>query len=552
MTPETPHKTHFIRNIIDEDLASGKHKTIGTRFPPHPNGYLHIGHAKAICLSFGLALDYHGTCHLRYDDTNPEREEVEFMRAIERDIQWLGFHWSGPVLYTSSYFETLYQLALKLIREGKAYVCSLSAEEVKRYRGSLTQPGQNSPDRERSVAENVDLFERMKKGEFPDGAYSLRAKIDMNSGNINLRDPMMYRIRHSHHHQTGNTWCIYPTYDYSHPISDAIEGITHSLCSLEFQDHRPLYNWFVEACEMPHHPRQIEFSRLNLNYTITSKRHLRKLAEEGFVSGWDDPRMPTISGYRRRGYTPQSIRNFCEQIGISKQDSVIDIEILEQAVRDDLDLHAPRRMAVLHPLKVVIENYHHPDGCESLSLSNHPKNPDMGRREVFFSSELIIEKSDFSLDPPEDFHRLAPGRCVRLLNAYVIECTEVVLDAQGEVAEIRCRYFPETLGGKPLQDGRKVKGFIHWLSIPHAQAAEIRLYDRLFKDADPDTSEDITQILAEHSLTVLTAWVEPSLVLAPREAKFQFNRLGYFCADAIDHAPEHPVFNRTVSLKQGF
>lgn len=548
-----PHKTNFIRNIIEEDLASGKHTTIATRFPPHPNGYLHIGHAKAICLNFGLAEEYDAPCNLRFDDTNPEKESEEYMQAIQRDIQWLGFQWSEPVKFTSSYFEVLYELAIKLIRKGLAYVCSLTPEQAREYRGTLTQPGRNSPDRDRPIEENLDLFERMRKGEFAEGQYSLRAKIDMASGNINLRDPMMYRIRKIRHHQTGDKWCIYPTYDYSHPISDALEGITHSLCSLEFQDHRPLYNWFVEHCEMTHKPRQIEFSRLNLNYTITSKRYLKKLVDDGLVTGWNDPRMPTISGYRRRGYTPKAIRNFCETIGISKQDSIIDISLLEQAIRDDLDVHVQRRMAVLKPLKVVIENYPQ-EKTEVISVANHPKDAEMGRRDLTFTREIYIDQDDFMLEPPKDFYRLGPGKSVRLLNGYVIECREVIQDEMGKVIELRCHYLPETLGGKKPADGRKVKGFIHWVSAKTAIDAKVRLYDRLFLAEHPDPEADFKETLNPASLQEVIAKVEPALKDSPAETHFQFNRVGYFCADQFEHdvTSGHLVFNQTVTLKQGY
>ena len=550
---ESAHKTHFIKNIIDEDIANHKNNgQVVTRFPPEPNGYLHIGHAKSICLNFGLAEQYASSCYLRFDDTNPCNESVEYMEAIQLDVAWLGFDWGEHLTYASDYFETLHELAVGLIKAGKAYVCSLTPEQVREYRGTLTEPGKNSPDRERPVAESLDLFARMRAGEFAEGQYALRAKIYMSAGNINLRDPMLYRIRKVHHHRTGDQWCIYPMYDFTHPVSDALEGITHSLCTLEFQDHRPLYDWVLDNCEVAHHPQQIEFSRLNLNYTITSKRKLKQLVEAGHVTGWDDPRMSTLSAFRRRGYTPAAIRNFCAQIGISKQDSIIDMSILEQALRDDLNETAPRRMAVLKPLKVVIENYP-VDQVETISMANHPQHLEWGRRDVAFSQTLYIEQDDFLLDPPAGYHRLAPGKSVRLLNAYVIECVRVETDADGEISCVYCHYLSETLGGKKPADGRKVKGFLHWLSAAQALPAEVRLYDRLFAIENPGAAEDHAAVLNPDSLDVIEqAYVEPSLGEAIAEERFQFNRLGYFCSDQHDHNAQHLVFNRAVSLKDGW
>lgn len=546
---DKPHITNFIRKIIDEDIANGKNSgKVVTRFPPEPNGYPHIGHAKAILINFGIAHDYNGTFHLRFDDTNPCNESDEYKTAIKRDVQWLGADWNENQFAASDYFDELYQRAVRLIKAGKAYVCGLSAEQVREYRGTLTEPGKNSPDRDRSVEENLDLFERMKNGEFEDGSYQLRAKIDMSSGNINLRDPGIYRIRKVTHHNTGDDWCIYPIYDFAHSISDAIEGITHSLCSLEFQDHRPLYNWFVENCEMEHQPQQIEFSRLNLNYTITSKRKLKALVEGGHVTGWDDPRMPTLSGCRRRGYTPASIQHFVAQLGVSKQDSITDMALLEEALRNDLNPSVERRMAVVKPLKVVLTNY--PENqVETLNLSNHPQNPDMGKREVPFGRTIYIEQDDFMLDPPAKFYRLGPGKSARLINAYVIQCNEVIQDENGNVTELRCTYLPETLGGKKPEDGRKVKGFIHWLSAEHAVPAEMRLYDRLFSVENPAAEDDFIAHLNPNSLEVSQGFVEPCLAQAETAESFQFNRLGYFCADSEDHSTEKPVFNRSVSLR---
>lgn len=544
-----PHKTNFIRNIIDKDRAEGKNQgEVVTRFPPEPNGYLHIGHAKAICLNFGIAEDYQGVCHLRFDDTNPCNESAEFMDAIKKDIAWLGFDWDNHQYAASNYFDQLYDLAVSLINNGKAYVCSLNAEQVREYRGTLKEPGKNSPDRDRSIEDNLALFEQMKAGAFEEGQYTLRAKIDMASPNMNLRDPALYRIRKVTHHSTGDTWCIYPMYDFAHALSDAIEGITYSLCSLEFEDHRPLYNWCVQECEMPRQPQQIEFSRLNLNTLITSKRKLKQLVEDGHVNGWDDPRMPTLSGLRRRGYTPTAIRNLCEQVGISKQDSIIDISLLEAALRDDLNGKAQRKMAVVDPIKVVITNY--PDNqVEMLNVANHPQNPDFGRRDLPFSKTLYIDRSDFMLDPPKDFFRLGPGRRARLLNAYVIACEEVIQDEAGQVTELRCVYLPETLGGKKPEDGKKVKGIIHWLSAEQAVPAEVRLYERLFTVENPGAESDMTQVLNPESLHIQQGFVEASAAQATPGESFQFNRVGYFCADSEDHSAAHPVFNKAVSLR---
>lgn len=546
MSTEKAHITNFIRKIIDEDLKTGKHQSIVTRFPPEPNGYLHIGHAKAICLNFGVASDYNGTCHLRFDDTNPCNESDEYKHAIERDVKWLGFDWGEKLFSASNYFDDLYEIAINLIKEGKAFVCSLSAEQMRVYRGTLTEPGKNSPDRDRSIKENLSLFEQMCAGEFEEGQYSLRAKIDMSSGNINLRDPVIYRIRKVHHHNTGDKWCIYPTYDYAHSLSDALEGITHSLCSLEFQDHRPLYDWCVENANVKARPQQIEFSRLNLTKIITSKRKLKALVEEGLVNGWDDPRMPTIAGLRRRGYTPESIRTMCDQVGISKQDSIIDYAVLEACLRDDLNTKAERRMAVVRPIKVVLTNYD--EGEKILSLKNHPQNEEMGRRDVAFSKEIYIDSTDFMLDPPKDFFRLGPGRRVRLLNAYVIECDQIIQNEDGSVKELHCHYLPETLGGKKPDDGIKVKGFIHWVSAAHAIDAEVRWYDHLFTVDNPGKEADFHAVINPHSLKRFNAKVEPALAKAQPGESYQFNRVGYFTTD-MDHSSKHCVFNLSVSLK---
>lgn len=540
--------THFIKSIIDEDLAQGKHSKIITRFPPEPNGFLHIGHAKSICLNFDLACFYKGVCHLRFDDTNPVKEDQEYMLAIAQDIHWLGYDWGTQLYHTSDYFEKLYQLAIKLIKKDKAYVDSLSAQAMREYRGTLKEPGKNSPDRNRPIAENLALFEKMKNGDFAEGQYTLRAKIDMHSGNMNLRDPAIYRIRKISHHRSGDTWCIYPMYDFSHALSDAIEGITHSLCTLEFQDHRPLYDWFIEQCEMPNKPHQYEFSRLNLNYTITSKRKLKQLVDEGFVQGWDDPRMPTLRGLRRRGVPPTAIRSFCEKVGVSKQDSVIDMSVLEQETRDHLNLSAPRRLAVLKPIKVIIDNYPD-DKKEKISISNHPQNPEFGKRQVTFSKEIYIDADDFMLDPPKKFFRLAPNAKVRLSNAYVIHCDKVIQDKHGAITTLHCHYDPDTLGGKKPKSGEKVKGIIHWVSSHDAADAEVRVYDRLFNVENPAAKDDFLTHINPNALCIYQAKVEAALMSANPEERFQFNRVGYFVADRIDYHPDHLVFNQIVPLK---
>ena len=545
-------KTNFITNRIDADIHQHRHEgKVVTRFPPEPNGYLHIGHAKSICLNFGIAARYDsGPCYLRFDDTNPANESEEYIRAIEADINWLGYSVAPEHhRFASDYFETLYQLALYLIRQGKAYVCSLSPDAIRDYRGSLTEAGRESPDRDRPVEENLDLFRRMRNGEFPEGSYSLRARIDMAAGNINMRDPTLYRIKYVHHHRQGDQWCIYPMYDFSHPLSDAIEEVTHSLCTLEFEDHRPLYNWVVQNCDMEHQPEQIEFSRLNLNYTITSKRRLRYLVENQYVDGWDDPRMPTLCALRRRGFPPVAIRNLCEEVGVSKQDSVIDFSLLEESARDALNHQAPRRMAVLQPLKVIIQNY--PEISETLNVPNHPQNPSFGRRDIPFSRELWIERDDFMEHPIPGFKRLSRGGRARLMFAYIIECEAVIKDSEGIIQELHCRYLPETLGGKKPHDGQKAKGVIHWVDAPGAGNAEVRLYDRLFNRENPQAEADITDSLNPESLSVLSrAKVEPSLLEATPEESFQFNRLGYFCADQHEHNSGRAVFNRTVTLRQ--
>jgi len=544
----------FIREIVEDEIASGKHRgKVATRFPPEPNGYLHIGHAKAICLNFGIAAEYGGICNLRFDDTNPVKEEVEYVESIKEDVRWLGFDWQERLYFASDYFEEFYQYAVKLIEKGKAYVDSLGADELREYRGTLTEGGRASPYRNRPVEENLDFFRRMRAGEFEDGAHVLRAKIDMASGNVNLRDPTLYRIRKASHHRTGEAWVIYPMYDYAHPLSDAIEEITHSLCTLEYEDHRPLYDWVVEEAEAPFRPRQIEFARLNLSYTVLSKRRLLRLVKEGFVDGWDDPRMPTLSGMRRRGYTPEAIRTFCDRIGLAKRDSLVDVAQLEHAVREDLNLRAPRVMAVLDPLRVVVENY--PEGrSEELEAVNNPEDESAGTRKVPFSRVLYIEREDFREVPPKKFYRLAPGREVRLRYAYFITCQSVVKDENGNVVELRCTYDPETRGGSP-PDGRKVKATIHWVSAADAREAEVRLYDRLFTREDPDDvaeGEDFTSSINPDSLKVVRgAKVEPSLEHATPGAFYQFERQGYFVADP-DSAPGRLVFNRTVSLKDAW
>ena len=541
----------FIRARIAEDLAAGRGGSrVATRFPPEPNGYLHIGHAKSICLNFGVAQEFGGTCNLRFDDTNPTKEDVEYVESIEEDVRWLGFEWAG-LHFASDYFEQLYDYAVHLIRRGLAYVDSQSAEQIRQRRGTLTEPGTESPFRNRGIEENLDLFSRMRAGVFEDGAHVLRAKIDMASPNINMRDPVLYRIRRAHHHRTGDAWCIYPMYDFAHPPSDALEQITHSLCTLEFEDHRPLYDWLIEHLPVPARPRQIEFARLNLTYTVMSKRRLLELVQEGHVSGWDDPRMPTIVGMRRRGYTPDAIRTFCERIGVAKRENIVDVALLEHAVREDLNLHAPRVMAVLRPLRLVIENY--PEGqTEEVSVVNNPEDPSAGSRKVPFSRVLYIERDDFMEDPPKKFFRLAPGREVRLRCAYFITCTGVTKDpASGEVTELRCTYDPATRGGD-APDGRKVKATLHWVSAAHAIAAEVRLYDRLFNAEQPGASGDYRADLNPNSLEVIReAKVEPSLAAAAPGVRVQFERIGYFSVDR-DSVAGRPVFNRTVTLKDSW
>ena len=547
-TSETTGPTDFIRAIINEDLKTGKYGgRVHTRFPPEPNGYLHIGHAKSICLNFGIAAQYRGLCNLRFDDTNPVKEEEEYVESIIEDIRWLGFDWEDRLFYGSDYFEQMYDYAVQLIEAGKAYVDDLSADEVRQYRGTLVDPGRESPHRNRSVEENLDLFRRMRAGEFPDGSRVLRAKIDMSSPNLNMRDPAMYRILHAAHHRTGDKWCVYPMYDWAHGLEDSIEGITHSICTLEFEDHRPLYDWFLDHLGA-YHPQQIEFARLNLTYTIMSKRRLLQLVQRGHVTGWDDPRMPTVSGLRRRGYTPESIRNFCERIGVAKTDSTIDVALLEHYVRDDLNRRAPRVMGVLRPLRMVIDNYPE-DRAEEVEAVNNPEDPGMGMRKLPFSRVLYIERDDFREDPPDKFFRLAPGREVRLRYAYLVTCVDVIKDERtGEVVELHCTYDPETRGGT-TPDGRKVKGTIHWVSAGHALEAEVRLYDRLFTVEDPGDIADFEGVLNPGSLETVTGYVEPSLTGAAPGSRYQFERLGYFCVDSRDSCVERLVFNRTVTLR---
>ncbi len=549
VTPDLP--VNFIQDIIREDLKAGKNNgRVHTRFPPEPNGYLHIGHAKSICLNFGLAQANQGLCNLRFDDTNPSKEEVEYVDSIKTDVHWLGFDWDERLFYASDYFEQLYAWAVKLIKEGKAYVCDLTADEIREFRGTLTEPGKPSPYRGRSVEENLDLFERMKAGEFEEGSRVLRAKINMASPNLNMRDPVLYRILKEPHHRTGDKWCIYPMYDYAHPLSDAMEGITHSVCTLEFADHRPLYDWFVENVGTGYQPHQYEFARLNLTYTVMSKRKLRTLVEEGYVKGWDDPRMPTLSGLRRRGYTPESIRDFCDRIGVAKRDSTVDIQLLEHCIREDLNQKALRVMAVLRPLKVVIDNYPQ-DQVEWLEIENNPENPDSGSRKVPFSRELYIEREDFMEEPVKKFFRLAPGREVRLKAAYIIKCEKVIKDQNGDIAELRCTYDPQTRSGMP-EASRKVKGTLHWVSAPHAVKSEVRLYEHLFATPNPDNEEDgleFTQKLNSESLTILEdCRMEPALSHVEPQQSFQFLRQGYFAADP-DSSEGSPVFNRIVSLR---
>ncbi len=565
---ETPAPNHFIRQIVLDDLASGKHARIATRFPPEPNGYLHIGHAKSICLNFGMAAEFDGRCNLRFDDTNPAKEDPEYVAAIQEDVQWLGFEWA-ELRHASDYFELICRCALKLIRDGRAFVCDLSADEVREYRGTLTQPGRNSPFRDRSVAENLDLFARMKAGEFADGSRTLRAKIDMSSGNINLRDPALYRIRKVEHQNTGNTWCIYPMYDFAHVVSDAVEGITHSLCTLEFEDHRPLYDWCLDQLPVwhmpeladelarlglkPGRPRQIEFSRLNLDFLVMSKRKLLALVNEGLVAGWDDPRMPTLRGIRRRGFTPEAIRSFIRNAGVTKQESVLEFSLLENEVRNDLDARAERRMAIIDPLKLVITNLTGPHE-ETLRMANHPKDEARGTRAVPFSRELWIEREDFMEVPPKGYHRLVPGGEVRLRGVGIVKCEDLVKDANGDVLEVHCTLDESTRHGMPGAD-RKVKGTIHWVSARHAIAAETRLYDRLFTVADPDDDRDgktYRDHLNPNSVRVVTARLEPSLADVAAETRFQFERLGYFVADRVDHRSDQPVFNRVCTLRDSW
>lgn len=547
---ETVVSKDFIREIINEDINTGKFDgRVMTRFPPEPNGYLHLGHAKSICLNFGVAEEYHGLYNLRFDDTNPVKEDDEFVEGIKRDIQWLGFDWGDRLYFASDYFDQLYEFALQLIRKEKAYVDSLNQEEMRAYRGTPHEPGRNSPHRVRSIEENLNLFKQMQAGEFPDGAHVLRAKIDMAHPNLTMRDPVLYRIRHADHHRTGDRWCVYPMYDFTHCISDSIEGVTHSLCTWEFENNRPLYDWILDELDI-YHPQQIEFAPLNLAYTVLSKRLYRPLIEQGILSGWDDPRMPTFAGLRRRGYTPEAIRAFCGRIGVAKKHNLIDIALLEFTIREDLNKRAPRVMGVLDPLKVVITNYS-VDKTEKMEAVNNPEDESQGKREVPFTREIHIERNDFMEDPPRKFFRLAPGREVRLRYGYYITCTDVIKNDQGRVVELRCTYDPESHGGS-TPDGRKVRGTIHWVSAAHALDAEVRLYDRLFNDPEPDTSEDTTleNLLNPHSLQILTGCkLEPGLVDAEPGHIFQFERLGYFCVDTVDSKPGAPIFNRTITLR---
>ncbi|MEC6832442.1 glutamine--tRNA ligase [Photobacterium toruni] len=546
MSESEARPTNFIRQIIDTDLASGKHTSIHTRFPPEPNGYLHIGHAKSICLNFGIAQDYQGQCNLRFDDTNPEKEDIEYVESIKNDVNWLGFEWSGEICYSSNYFDQLYGFAIELINKGLAYVDELSPEQMREYRGTLTQAGKHSPYRDRSVEENLALFEKMKNGEVEEGKMCLRAKIDMASPFMVMRDPVIYRVRFANHHQTGDKWCIYPMYDFTHCISDALEGITHSICTLEFMDNRRLYDWVLENITIDCTPHQYEFSRLNLEYTVMSKRKLNQLVTDKLVNGWDDPRMPTISGLRRRGFTPGSMREFCKRIGVTKQDNTIEISSLESCIRDDLNENAPRAMAVLDPVKVVIENF---DGeTEILTIANHPNKPEMGTREVPFSRELYIEREDFREEANKKYKRLVLGKEVRLRGAYVIQAERIEKDAEGNITTIYCTYDKDTLGKNPA-DGRKVKGVIHWVSAQAGIPAEIRLYDRLFTVPNPGAADDFVSVINPESLTVLNGFVEPSLVTAEAEKAYQFERMGYFCADNKDSSAAHLVFNRTVGLR---
>lgn len=551
-TAQSEHRpTNFIRQIIDEDLASGRLNNVYTRFPPEPNGYLHIGHAKSICLNFGIAQDYQGLCNLRFDDTNPVKEDVEYVDSIEQDVKWLGFQWQGEARYASDYFDQLHGYAVELIEKGLAYVDELSPEQMREYRGTLTEPGKNSPYRDRSVQENLALFDKMRRGEFAEGTASLRAKIDMASPFMVMRDPVLYRIKFASHHQTGDKWCIYPMYDFTHCISDALERITHSLCTLEFQDNRRLYDWVLENISIARPlPHQYEFSRLNLEYTLTSKRKLLKLVEEGVVDGWNDPRMPTISGLRRRGYTPASIREFCRRIGVTKQDNVVEYSALESCIRDDLNVNAPRAMAVLNPLRVVIENFD-ADKKEMLTVPNHPNREELGTRQIPLTREIYIDQADFREEANKHYKRLVLGKEVRLRNAYIIKAERVEKDAEGNITTVYCSYDAQTLGANP-QDGRKVKGVIHWVSATDNLPAEFRLYDRLFTVPNPSAADDINEVLNPHSLVVKHGFVERNLANAEAEKAYQFEREGYYCADSKDSRPEHLVFNLTVSLKEGF
>lgn len=544
---------NFLRGIIRKDIEEGRLSgSLVTRFPPEPNGFLHIGHAKSICLNFGLAEHFGGQCHLRFDDTNPAKEEQAYIDAIQEDIQWLGYQWAGPVRYASDYFDTLYDYAVALINAGKAYVCELSAEQAREYRGTLTEPGRNSPFRERSPEENLAEFEAMRNGEYEEGAKVLRAKIDMSAPNINLRDPIIYRIRKQTHHQTGDKWCIYPTYDFTHGQSDAIEGITHSICTLEFEDHRPLYEWFIENLPVPAEPKQYEFARLNINYTVTSKRKLKALVDENIVAGWDDPRMPTIAGMRRRGFTPAALRHFCEMVGVARSEGIVDMAMLEHAIRDDLDKNAPRAMCVMDPLKLVIHNY--PQGqVEQLGAPGHPNRDDLGERQLPFTREVYIERDDFREEANKKFKRLVLGKKVRLRNAYVLLAEQVVKDEQGNIVEVHCSYDPDTLGADP-NDGVKPKGVIHWVSASEGRRATVRIYDRLFNHASPDRGgEDFLEHVNPDSLSVVEdCWIEPGLANCAPESRFQFERTGYFVADRYEHSAEQPVFNRTIALRDSW
>ncbi len=546
---------NFLKQIIEKNLKENKHKgQVITRFPPEPNGYLHLGHAKSICLNFGLAEEYKGQCHLRFDDTNPETEETEYVESIQNDVQWLGFDWKKNKFYASDYFQQLYDWAIYLIKNNKAYVCSLNEEETRKYRGDFKTPGKESPFRNRSIEENLQLFEKMKNGEFNEGAHVLRAKIDMQSPNMNMRDPLLYRIRKVKHHRTGTDWCIYPMYDYAHPLSDAIEKITHSICTLEFQDHRPFYDWCIENVPVPAKPHQYEFARLNMTYLVMSKRKLLQLVKEKLVLGWDDPRMPTISGMRRRGYTPKSLQNFAHRIGVAKAESLIEFDILENCVRDDLDDCSHRTMAVLNPIKIIIQNWPEADKQE-IETSIHPKKADLGKRKIYFTKEIYIEENDFKENPEADFFRLSPGKEVRLRNAYVIKCDEINKDLTGKIILLKCTYLPETFGGKPTADGRKIKGIVHWVSATESMSAEIRMYGRLFSVADPENvaeGEDFKKNLNQNSLQVLkNARLEKNMINADKKLRYQFERVGYFCLDEVDSSSENLVFNKIVDLATG-